>query len=252
MLESAIFIFKKIVGGLLAPMSLGLAVSAVGLLLLWFSSRQLAGRIIITCGFLLLFLLSIRPVADLLLDPIEDRYPVYEGGAEVQKIVVLGGGRTVDPELPLMSQLSSASRSRLMEGIRLYRTHPGTEMILTGKDIAKAAADVAIALGVPEADIIPLDSPKDTKDEARAVRGIINDNESFLLVTSASHMYRAMALFRKQGLDPIPAPTDHMVLRDRKFRQDDLFPSSWEMRKSQRAIYEILGTLWARLRGQIE
>ena len=35
--------------------------------------------------------------------------------------------------------------------------------------------------------------------------------DKFILVTSASHMLRAMALFRKQGMEPIPAPTDYMV-----------------------------------------
>ena len=35
--------------------------------------------------------------------------------------------------------------------------------------------------------------------------------EKFILVTSAAHMPRSMALFRKRGLQPIPAPADFQV-----------------------------------------
>ncbi len=51
----------------------------------------------------------------------------------------------------------------------------------------------------------PLDLPKDTEEEAAAVKQAIGD-APFLLVTSASHLPRAMIFFQQEGLNPLPAP----------------------------------------------
>ncbi len=64
---------------------------------------------------------------------------------------------------------------------------------------AEAGARVAESLGVPRSDIIVLDRPKDTEEEALAVKHAIGD-APFLLVTSASHLPRAMIFFRHAGL----------------------------------------------------
>lgn len=68
---------------------------------------------------------------------------------------------------------------------------------------AEAGARVAESLGVPRSAIITLDSPKDTEEEAAAVKQAIGD-APFLLVTSASHLPRAMIFFERVGLHPLP------------------------------------------------
>jgi hypothetical protein len=67
---------------------------------------------------------------------------------------------------------------------------------------------LAISLGVSEADIITLDTPKDTKEEAIESKKIV-DGKKLILVTTASHMKRASMLFKKEGLDIIESPTNH-------------------------------------------
>jgi uncharacterized SAM-binding protein YcdF (DUF218 family) len=52
------------------------------------------GKTLISLGWLLLLLLSLQPVADSLLKPIEDKYPTWQGNQKVAYIVVLGGGYT--------------------------------------------------------------------------------------------------------------------------------------------------------------
>lgn len=52
--------------------------------------------------------------------------------------------------------------------------------------------------GVPREQIITLDLPKDTEEEAAAVKQAIGD-APFLLVTSASHLPRAMIFFSRKG-----------------------------------------------------
>lgn len=243
------FVFKKTLAYLASPTIAGFALAVVGVILLWTGSRQGIGRILATLGVGLLFLISLGPVANAILRPLEHWYPVYEGGERFRNIVVLGGGRIVDRRLPVSSQLTDASRARILDGVRLYRSMPGARLILTGHMVAPAMARMALDLGVPEADLVQADEPLDTKDEARTVRRLLGD-QPFLLVTSASHMPRAMGLFRKQGLDPTPVPVRHLIQIPETAPWIPR-PAGRELRKTERAVYEYLGILWAKLRGQI-
>ncbi|STQ12920.1 protein YcbC [Enterobacter cloacae] len=121
---------------------------------------------------------------------------------------MLGGRVYLGSKLGPSSNLINNSLPRLNEGIRLWLANPGSKMIFTGApaktnpvSTAEAGARVAESLGVPRSAIITLDSPKDTEEEAAAVKQAIGD-VPFLLVTSASHLPRAMIFFEKQGTAP--------------------------------------------------
>ncbi len=107
-------------------------------------------------------------------------------------------------------------------------------------------ANIAKSIGVDASDIIIESRPKDTKDEARIITDIVMD-DPFVLVTSASHMKRAVALFKFHGVSPIPAPTDFQVKKPYIFT---FKPSSRSLEKSESAIHEYLGIVWASLMGQ--
>lgn len=89
-----LFTLKKVIGGMLLPLPLMLLMIGVGLALVWFSRFQKTGKVVISMGWLALLLLSLQPVADRLLRPIEDNYPTWQGSQKVAYIVVLGGGYT--------------------------------------------------------------------------------------------------------------------------------------------------------------
>lgn len=159
----------------------------------------------ISIGWLALLLLSLQPVADRLLRPIESTYPTWNNSQKVDYIVVLGGGYTWNPQWAPSSNLINNSLPRLNEGIRLWRENPGSKLIFTGGvaktntvSTAEVGARVAQSLGVPREQIITLDLPKDTEEEAAAVKQAIGD-APFLLVTSASHLPRAMIFFSRKG-----------------------------------------------------
>jgi len=112
-------------------------------------------------------------------------------------------------------------------------------------------ADIAMEWGVDRKEIFVEKKAADTKDHVIYVKEIVRD-DPFILVTSASHMQRAMALFKKHGMEPIPAPTDYLV-KDREggLTPGVFFPGAGSLEKAERAIYEYLGLIWAWLRGQI-
>jgi len=211
----------------------------------------------------LVFLFSNNFAANRLLYPLENRFPMYKteipGKPAIKYVVVLGGGHVTSPTLPFTSQLNEPVIVRLVEGIRLHRQHPGTKLILSGgagggsqdpSPNAKLMAELAVELGVNREDIILELESRDTKDEARLIRPLVGDMP-FVLVTSASHMPRAMALFKKAGTNPVAGPTDHLVKNMDSSSFGNWFPASAHLQKSERAFYESLGLLWAGLRDQI-
>ncbi|MCJ8300629.1 MAG: envelope biogenesis factor ElyC [Pseudomonadales bacterium] len=251
------FIFKKIIATILLPFPLALIGFGIGLYLLWFTKWQRLGKLAMTLGVLILLIFSSAPVSYLLVSPLEYRYPAYDVGNEsVNFVVVLGSGHVSDPRLPVTSQIGSASLVRLIEGIRIYKANPGAKLIVSGAGgqdpvpNAEVVANVALALGVPRVDIIEEPRARDTANEAKLIKEIIED-APFALVTSANHMPRAVALFRKQGLSPIPAPTNYFVknINNQSF---SLRFSAGSLQQANSAIHEYLGLAWAKLRGQID
>lgn len=245
-----LFTLKKVTGGLLLPLPLLLIIMASGLLLLWFSHWQKTGKFILSFAWLLLLLISLQPVADSLLAPIENRYATWTDRQRVDYVVVLGGGYTWNPDWAPGSNMIGNSLPRLVEGVRLWRENPGSKMIFTGAasqpnpvSSAEVSARVAQSLGVPVSAIMRLDKPRDTRQEATEVASIVGDRP-FLLVTSASHLPRAMIFFQQQGLHPLPAPANQLAISSPLNFWEKAIPSAVWLSHSERAIYESLGRLW--------
>ncbi len=251
------FLFKKIVTPLFYPLTLCLILMAAGLLLLWFTRRQRAGRILVTVGVVMLAVFSSGTVSDRILGPMERSFPPFTAVQErVKWIVVLGGGHTSDPALPVTSQISPESLQRLTEAIRIYRSLPGSKLILSGGAVFDPASEAEIfrqtarAIGIPPQDLVLSDRARDTEEEARFIREMVG-GDPLVLVTSASHMPRAVALFRKRGMNPIPAPAAHLVKRRQGPVPEDFYPSTMALLKAQLAIREYLGMTWLKLSGKL-
>ncbi|MCF6156456.1 MAG: hypothetical protein E3K36_14720 [Candidatus Brocadia sp.] len=144
----------------------------MGLFLLLFSRKQRIGKFIVTVGVLLFAILSYRGIPNILLRPLEHHYlplgitatsdtPGSDLISSVKWIVVLGGGHTSDPNIPVTSKISDASLVRLIEGVRLHNEIPGSKLILAGGKVFDAVAEaenlekVATAIGVKQEDINP-------------------------------------------------------------------------------------------------
>jgi uncharacterized SAM-binding protein YcdF (DUF218 family) len=257
------FLFKKLVSSLLMPLPFCLGMIVIGLCLLWFTRRQRTGKVLILMATIGLLGLSCAAISGKLLRPIEQEYPpmisTADNGATRQApryIVVLGAGHRSDPNLPATSKLTHATLARLVEGIRLHKEIPGSKLVLSGGEAlgsgtdAEAMAELARSLGVKQQDLILESESKDTEDEARLLEPIVK-TDPFILVTSAYHMKRSVSLMRKLGLNPIPAPTDHLAIGEANTQVADLFPDSRGLTKSERAVHEYLGIIWSKLRGKL-
>ncbi len=167
----------------------------------------------------------------------------------IRYIVVLGSGHVSDDRLPVNSQIGGSSLYRLVEGIRLRRYWPEAKLVLTGgigyDPVANAVVveEVAEILGVDTADIVVEDRPRDTGQEAQLLAPLLGEH-AFLLVTSALHMPRAMEIFQRQGMHPLPAPTDYIMKRETVMAAGSYLPSPGNMELSRRLLYELLGEKW--------
>lgn len=241
------FFLKKLIGFCLMPMSSSVILVILGLLLILFKKWERLGKGLIGLGVVYLVLMSWSPVGTWLLRPIEQTYAPISDQANPEYIVVLGNAVSSDPAIPLASQFSSSARARIQEGIRLAKQHPDANLILTGyagqnsRPIAEVYAEYAVSQGINAQRIITVSHAKDTKEEAIAA-GKISQGKNLALVTSASHMPRAVLLFEQQGVNPIPAPTFYLAK----------WPAGWwfgasGLFKSERAIHEYVGLAWAKL-----
>ena len=253
------FLLKKIVGMLVMPLPVILLVLFIGLVYLW-RKRPERARWWLSAGVLLLVLCSTKPVAELAVAPLETQYVSYAGEdsstADVRWVLVLGGGVADNPALSPGDQLSRPAAVRLLEGVRQWRQHPQAYLVASGAGVyggiseAAVMAQLARGLGVPESRIIQDTLSRDTDDQARRLAALIGDAPA-ILVTSALHMPRSIALFSGQGAHPLPAPTDHLDKGDRVLEPGYFAPHPVYLSTLSAAWHEYLGLLYARLRGDV-
>lgn len=129
--ESLVLIFKKLISRFLLPLPLGLGLTILGLVFLWFTRRQKVGKVLVTLGVLWLLLLSSGVVSDMLIAPLEERYPPHGLNdefplpeSEIQYVVVLAGDIPAVEGYPITRQVDGGAMARLVEGVRIHRRYP--------------------------------------------------------------------------------------------------------------------------------
>lgn len=271
------FFFKKTISFLLNPLSLSLELVILGLALIIFArwrskngefSRGLrrcfnSGVVFAVLGIFVLYLASLNPVSNAMLGYLETQIaPLPVKGGKVltevtpEFIVVLAGGERAAPNKPALSGLTHHAFARVVGATVFREQFPDAKMAFTGRpDETGAMRDVAERLGVPAGSIVEETQSRDTKDHPILLKPILQD-APFFLVTSASHMPRAVALFRNQGLDPVAAPVGFVAVTERDERDphhySPIFPSAENLAYTTTAVHEILGLTWAKMRGQID
>jgi uncharacterized SAM-binding protein YcdF (DUF218 family) len=252
-----LFFIKKFLSTLLLPLPISILLLVIGLFLISFTRFIRTGIVFGALSVLTLLLFSTHFLPNFMLQHLEDRYqPLIKAPSKVNTIVVLGGGTGGNKLYPANTRLDAASLSRLVEAVRIYQQlkSKGIEghLILSGgrvfeaKPIAGDLKNTALILGVSSRDISIEDGSVDTHQEAVYLHPLIK-NRPFILITSASHMPRALRIFKKLGMQPIPAPTEFLTERVRSPRF--YIPSSRNLVDSDIAIHEYLGILWAKLNG---
>jgi uncharacterized SAM-binding protein YcdF (DUF218 family) len=256
----------KLMSVLLLPLPLCVGILLVGLFLLCFTQKQTAGKAVVFGGVAMLLLLGNPAFSNKLLRPLEHQYPrlVLPSDPQTNRearaaryIVVLGEDGSSDSRAGISNQPREDSLVRLVEGIRLYKQLGGRKLILSGgpgrysSPMALYMATAARGLGVRRQDII-LESESEGSEEQAHLVAMIVGNKPFILVTSASRMSQAMALFKKVGANPLAAPAGYWSTPSQALGPEDLCPTSDGLGKAERAVHEYMGLAWGTLREDVK
>jgi uncharacterized SAM-binding protein YcdF (DUF218 family) len=194
-----------------------LLVIALGL---WFVKSKLTPAFL-SAALIILFLSGNTWVSNWLAQSLEWQYIPKTELPKADAIVVLGGGIR-SKAYPRPDVDFSEAGDRVWYGASLYRAGKAPKIIVSGGRIiwkgggnpeSEDLTHLLVTMGVPKADIIPESDSMNTRDNGVYVQKILKANnfKTILLVTSAMHMPRSMAIFKHLGIKAIAAPTDFRV-----------------------------------------
>lgn len=197
------------------------------------------------------WLLSMPATAMTLTHMMETKGPdldVALAGRDPQKtaLVVLSAGiSTYDPTVPLRERMDGASTKRVLAAIRLWRTNHFGLVIVTGTPAALPVSmkDLLVYGGVPPDRVAIEDHARNTRENALFSAEILRARgiETVVVVTSATHLSRAVRDFARAGIQAIPAAADVRGLT--RMGLDTLLPSASGLAVSHVVLHEILGRL---------
>jgi uncharacterized SAM-binding protein YcdF (DUF218 family) len=226
-METLFFIVSKLIGALLRPdtwivISLGFIVLAL------IRHRR---RIALWCGsvtLVALVALAVLPLGDLLLQPIERRYPANPRLDTVDGMIVLGGGGDARVSVYWDQVQFNEAGERFTAALMLARRFPEAKLLFTGgsgalRDLGGATgAEAAMAKrffidqGIAPGRLLFERRSRNTAENARLSLALAEPgpDEAWILITSAFHMPRAMRSFEAAGWPgPIAWPVDFRTSR---------------------------------------
>ncbi|MBO0763667.1 MAG: YdcF family protein [Hyphomicrobiaceae bacterium] len=215
------FLLAKVLWFLLQPSSLMIAAVMAGAALAATRWCRL-GRKLLWSGSLALLICGLTPLGDVLIRPLETRFPrpALTPEMPVAGIIVLGGAEDGHADgSPQLAALNEAAE-RYTEAVALVRRLPAARLVFSGGSgavlaasapEAETAARLFEALGVPRERITLEPASRDTYENALFTARILNPKpgERWLLVTSAWHMPRAIGCFRRAGFTIEAWPVDY-------------------------------------------
>ncbi|MEH2534733.1 uncharacterized SAM-binding protein YcdF (DUF218 family) [Bradyrhizobium sp. AZCC 1588] len=216
------FVLSKTLGFLLLPTNLLIGVGFVGAILMFTRFASL-GRKLVIAAVLLLVICGLSPLGNLLLYPLEQRFPPWDGTRGTPDgIIVLGASIEADLSVAHGTPVVRSSPDRLIAAAALAHRYPKARIIFSGgsarlisNDAREAdfAGTIFESLGIDKSRLIMERGSRNTQENAEFSKALLEpkEGERWLLVTSAFHMPRSIGLFRKAGFAVEPYPVDWRV-----------------------------------------
>ena len=260
-METLFFVASKTVGMIARLESWALVLMLLALFGLWRGRRRLAGAAL-SLLFAGTLALTIFPLGDLFLRPLEAQFPARPELSRVDGIIVLGGAEETGAYRNWGGVQVNDAGERLVEGALLALRFPQARLVFTGgsarvgrdevtSDPSEMVRSLWAGLGIAPDRITLEQASRNTAENASLTRDLVQPKpgEVWVLVTSAFHMPRARETFVRQGWEGIVAwPVD--------FRSGDLADGRgiWRLDRNLQGVNlglkEYLGTLVYRMTGK--
>ena len=224
MIDTLLFWLSKIVWTVIAPGSLLLILVLFGWLLLMRGATRKAKWVLGFAAFAML-LIALVPLGDWLLEPLETRFPANpKMPTRIDGIIVLGGVEDGVRTAAWNQVEVNEAAERFLASLALARRYPSARVLFTsgsgsltnqkikGADVAKR---LYLEQGLDPSRLILESNARNTVENAVLSRALAKParGEVWVLVTSASHMPRAVGVFCKAGWPVLPYPVDHHTVR---------------------------------------
>ncbi len=258
-MDTLFFWLSKLVWFLISPLNFILLLLIVTWLLLRADSKRFA-RTLMGSIVLVLIFIAFFPVGEWLLHPLENQFKTNpQLPASVEGIVVLSGALNArDSALWGQTEVNGAAE-RELAFMRLAKMYTRARLVYTGGSSSLInqqykAADVAKQLfqqqGMDTSRIIFERDSRNTYENASLSLALVKPEleGSWILVTSALHMPRAIGLFCKAGWPMIPYPVDHRTRPGHLLRIE--YALGGHLSTLSDALHEWLGLLAYRLSGK--
>lgn len=216
------FVLSKTIGYLLLPTNFMIGLGLVGAVLLLTRFASLGRKLAITAALLLL-ICGLSPLGNMLLYPLEARFPAWDPvrGAP-DGIVVLGASIEADLSAAHGAPVVRNAPDRIIAAAILARRYPNARVVFSGgsanllsNDAREAdfAGEVFEGLGIDKSRLTMERRSRNTLENAEFSKALVapKPGERWLLVTSAFHMPRSIGLFRKAGFPVEAYPVDWRV-----------------------------------------
>ena len=214
-------------------------------------------RFFVFLAFIVLIVSSNPIVGNYLMQKLEHPYkPISMNSLkEADAIVVLSSGATRKVKIDSEIRYEIVNASRYFSGLELLKNFKADLIIFTAGQVPWNAnrklegvvlREQAISFGIPQTKIMVTKKVKNTFEESLAVKKLIPNNSSIILVTSAFHMQRSKYLFEKQGFVVTPFPVDFKSFH-RNTTIMSFLPNLSSMISTSLYIRENLGRLYYKL-----
>jgi uncharacterized SAM-binding protein YcdF (DUF218 family) len=213
------FVLSKVLGFFALPSNFLITIGLVGLVLLCTRFTRLASWLVVT-SIALLAIAGLSPLGNVLLLPLEQRFPPWDPShGAPDGIVVLGGALSPEISAARGAVALNESAERITVAVELARRYPNARVIFSGGNAAllrEGGVEAAFAvqefeaLGIPHERIIAEEQSRNTVENAVFSRLLAQPKpgERWLLLTSAYHMPRAVGVFRAAGFPVEAYPVD--------------------------------------------
>ncbi|NPA53630.1 MAG: YdcF family protein [Aquificae bacterium] len=216
------FYFSKFIASWILPPG---ALILFLLLIVFFlkKGRAKKGLFLALSMAIFIYLISIEPVKNILLKPLETEFPFPENIKELScdAIVILGGGIVRgSPDSFGKASPSNITLKRLFMGYRVWKeikkpiiVSGGLVYYKNGETEADVMKKTLVSIGVPSKMIFKEGGSRNTYENVQAIRELLDEKEYKLvcLVTSAYHMPRAVYVFQSFYISVEPVPTDYRI-----------------------------------------
>jgi uncharacterized SAM-binding protein YcdF (DUF218 family) len=213
------FLLSKTFWFLFQPVNIMFALFVVAAILLY-TKYTVLGRRLVVIGLCFGLTIAHSPIAQLMLQPLEDRFPRPPLPQNVTGIISLGGGLDLDVSANRGIVEIESAADRITELVLLGRRYPNAKLIYTGGTSnvfyggpanGDLIRDYLTAFGIEPGRLIIEYKSRNTFENATLTYEMVTPkpDETYILVTSAFHMPRSMGVFRKNGWSVIPWPVDY-------------------------------------------